>query len=269
MKNLAKSLLIALVYACSFSGIFCWEGKVFETQGRKVSVYSGNSSGINQGTVLYVIEEGKVVGEGRVSSILHTKVFLMLTTGEAKKGNIVSTIKPAGNQKNSKFDNRLIEAARTGDLNNFKAALSSGANANAKDAKGVPVLCLAAASHQATREVREEFLKLLLDGGANVNALDNEGHTALMWASGYYFTESMKILIKAGADVNIVGRDGNTALIIAAGGDWPESVRLLLAAKADVTRKNKAGKTALAAAIQRKYDEDEIINMLKSAGASE
>lgn len=72
---------------------------------------------------------------------------------------------------------------------------------------------------------------LLLDAGANVNSQDNNGFTALMFASEYGDTKLARILIDAGADVNIKNNNGDTSLIIAYqsqpnnGGDMAELLR--------------------------------------------
>ena len=62
----------------------------------------------------------------------------------------------------------------------------------------------------------------LLTIGADVNAKDNEGMTALMYAQT---PEQTKLLINAGADVNARSYWGNTALTLA---KTPEQTKLLL-----------------------------------------
>jgi len=45
-------------------------------------------------------------------------------------------------------------------------------------------------------------VKRLIESGADVNAQDNEGWTALMWASEAGYIKVAKLLIEEGADVN-------------------------------------------------------------------
>ncbi len=45
-------------------------------------------------------------------------------------------------------------------------------------------------------------IKALLEAGADVNAKDNDGLTALMWAAVRGHTETAQALLEAGADVN-------------------------------------------------------------------
>ncbi|MBQ6002370.1 MAG: ankyrin repeat domain-containing protein, partial [Synergistaceae bacterium] len=51
--------------------------------------------------------------------------------------------------------------------------------------------------------------------GANVNAKDNKGYTALMWAAEKGHTEIAEMLINHGADVNAENNSGFTALMLA------------------------------------------------------
>ncbi|HEX7722781.1 MAG TPA: ankyrin repeat domain-containing protein, partial [Pyrinomonadaceae bacterium] len=66
----------------------------------------------------------------------------------------------------------------------------------------------------------------------------------------------------AGADVNAVDGDGWTALMRA---NDVENVRILLNAGADMTLKNKDGKTALTLSAEQ----EDIAKLLRSRGAPE
>ncbi|MDN5864751.1 MAG: ankyrin repeat domain-containing protein [Gammaproteobacteria bacterium] len=82
-----------------------------------------------------------------------------------------------------------------------------------------------------------------------------------------YCLRCAKMLIEAGADVNAVGNAGNTPLILAARAENPlPIVRLLVKAGANVDYCNpETGITALNAA--RKASNTAVVNYLKSHGA--
>ena len=61
-----------------------------------------------------------------------------------------------------------------------------------------------------------EIVEMLLTKGADVNARDEGGWTALKRAAGQGHTEIVEMLLAKGADVNAKDEDGGTALIEAA-----------------------------------------------------
>ena len=81
---------------------------------------------------------------------------------------------------------------------------------------------------QASLEGNNEKVKELLDGGANVNASDQEGHTALMFAAYNGHLEIVRALTESGAIVDQRDLMGRTALLYASSGPFPETVKILL-----------------------------------------
>lgn len=83
-----------------------------------------------------------------------------------------------------------------------------------------------------------EICKLLLDKGADINAKNSQGRTALMEATepSYYgtvakdFAKLCKLLISKGANVNAEDNEGWTALMLAAAHDNKEISELLIRA---------------------------------------
>jgi len=76
------------------------------------------------------------------------------------------------------------------------------------------------------------YTRALIDAGADINAKDEAGSTALMVASEYGRTEIVKLLIATGADVNIKNELGWTALMWASRWGRKETVKLLIDAGA-------------------------------------
>lgn len=90
----------------------------------------------------------------------------------------------------------------------------------------------------------EDFVRLLLDHGADPNARDGAGATALMWAAGDI--GKVRLLLASGAQVNAASEDGKTPLMIAARQEGAVAlVRLLLERGAEVNAKDIQGATAL------------------------
>ena len=84
-----------------------------------------------------------------------------------------------------------------------------------------------------------EATQFLLDSGLDVNAVDKEGMTALMYSNN---SENTQVLIDAGADVNAKDNDGQTALMQAGDGD---NARTLIDFGADINAKDNDGMNAL------------------------
>lgn len=104
----------------------------------------------------------------------------------------------------------------------------------------MPIICSLDLDQDLINAMTVEETDRLIKAGANVNATDRDGETALMKAST---VEQTKLLIEAGADTNATSDyDGDTALMFA---NTHEQTRLLLESKAYVNARNFNGKTAL------------------------
>ena len=89
----------------------------------------------------------------------------------------------------------LINAAARMDLNDVETFIRDGADVNARDKRGRTALM------QASTRGSLEVAALLLKSGADVNAKDSNGGTALLAASGRGGLEVVKLLLENGADV--------------------------------------------------------------------
>ena len=113
-----------------------------------------------------------------------------------------------------------------------------------------------------TKEVQH-----LLDQGMSPNFRDETfpHATALQWAVLQGRTEVARLLLDRGADVNAVNDLGGTALQIAAWHGHAEIVRLLLERGADINRQSNTGWTALHAAARQGHEE--VVRILLQQGA--
>jgi len=131
----------------------------------------------------------------------------------------------------------LFEALRQGDTENLRTAIRAGADVNSRAADGTTLLMQAAVYATAAD------LEFLLAHGADANANDNAGHTALMRAVPDL--AKVKLLVEHGANVNALA-DGTTPLLIAAGIPHAEAlVRYLLEKGADLAAVNHLGADAV------------------------
>ena len=91
----------------------------------------------------------------------------------------------------------LMNAAKNGDLDGSQRAIASGANVNATNETGVSALYIAAGLGH------KEVTKLLIEKGANVNAKTGGGFTPLMQAALTGQVEIARMLLDAGADATV------------------------------------------------------------------
>lgn len=75
---------------------------------------------------------------------------------------------------------------------------------------------------------KETIVKLLIDGGADLNLKNTIKETALMMAAKQPNERIVKLLIKAGADLNLINMYEETALNYAINGDNEINIELLI-----------------------------------------
>jgi ankyrin repeat protein len=138
-----------------------------------------------------------------------------------------------------------------------KSVLVQGANVNAKDRHGETALM------QASLWGHIDAVRLLVANGANVNAKDRVGMTTLMFAAYRHNTGCVTYLASHGADTRARRNDGRSVLMWACIANDPEAVRFLLSKGVDVNCTDKSGHAALQWAA---YHPD-VIDILKAHGA--
>jgi ankyrin repeat protein len=117
---------------------------------------------------------------------------------------------------------KFYSATRENNLNQLKALLDQKSSADTADDHGITPLMVAAEIGSL------DAMRILIDHGADVNAQNDFGSTALMWSVSD--PAKVRLLLDHGAQVDLTARSGRTALIIAAfTNPSAEVVRLLLA----------------------------------------
>lgn len=92
----------------------------------------------------------------------------------------------------------LFMACTNGNAAIIEALLKAGADANAVNANGTSALMTASAAGNA------DAVKVLIDHGANVNAKESaHGQTALMFAAALNRADAIKVLLAHGAEANV------------------------------------------------------------------
>lgn len=119
----------------------------------------------------------------------------------------------------------LIQAVKRGEVDEVKRLLRDGADPNAKNEKGEPMMYLAAS------ENRPDCIQLLNENGADINAPLKKGYTPIMVAAHKGNIEALTMLSRLGADATISIRHQGTrktALDFAQGKQWFNAARALL-----------------------------------------
>lgn len=108
---------------------------------------------------------------------------------------------------------------------------------------------------KAAREGDKDHLLTLLNIGANINAQDDEGNTAVMAATQQNQMEIVQVLIVHGADINIRNKRLDNVLLYAGAEGLLEIVQLAIQAGADTTITNRYGGIAIIPACERGHIE--------------
>lgn len=158
----------------------------------------------------------------------------------------------------------LIFATQSGDAEAIQDMIARGAELDATDENGRTALMI------ATHANWIEAARLLIEAGADVNAKDNIDDSPYLYAGARGHLEILKLTLAHGADLTSTNRYGGTALIPAAERGHLETVRTLIAAGVKVDHVNKLGWTALLEAVilgDGGPRHVSIVDMLIGAGA--
>ena len=151
----------------------------------------------------------------------------------------------------------LFAAIQRGAVADVERLLKSGVSANAANADGTPALMAATLFGNA------RMVDVLLKHRADPNRTGASGTTALMWAVPDL--AKVRLLVAGGANVNARSETDRTALLVAA--SYPGTVdilQLLVERGADVRAQDRGGATALALAVRSA--DSEVVRFLADRG---
>ena len=174
---------------------------------------------------------------------------------------------------NVNINDQLFEAVKSGKLDEVRDLVSKGADVKAKDKDGCTPTSLAMSLgkldiflYLASKDIDVtialdkngvthlmacaalgdlNLVKGLIDNGADINAVDNDGWTVMHGTVCHDHWETIKFLIDNGANVNAKIKDGTTPLMLATINNHLEIVKLLVANGADVNAQDNKGRTPM------------------------
>jgi ankyrin repeat protein len=280
------------------------EDAVLAEAGEVPSVRNGNPCNIQRDGLGFVFTSGRPNRQAREAD--GGELTALIYAARAGSIDAARVLLDAGADVNqvSKYGwSPLLAATQNRNYQLAKFLIERGADVNRANKGGWTPLYLATDNRNLeggdyptrTPDMNDlEFIKLLLDSGAEPNAqliestetrtvftnqwLDEEGATAFLRASQSGDVELMRLLLEHGADPKINTKLGVTPLAAAAGIGWVEGVtserspaqtveaiKLLLELGIDPDYQAKTGRTALHGAAHK--GATEVVRVLVAAGA--
>ena len=127
---------------------------------------------------------------------------------------------------------------------------------------------LSAAARKIINDISCEYrFAYILNKGANINTVDKDGDSPLIYATKNNQPFIVDMLVRAGANVNIINKDGMTALMFSIINDMATTSKLLINAGTNlnhiaISQDGKATNTAFSLAME--YDRDDIAKYIIS-----
>lgn len=163
------------------------------------------------------------------------------------------------------LNSELIAAADRGDTDALRRLLADGAEINARDERGRTAVLAATYGHHTAA------VQTLIQAGADINIRDERLDNPFLYAGAEGLIDILRLTIDAGADPALTNRFGGTALIPACERGHVEVVELLLTrTRVNVNHINNLGWTALLEAIVLSDGgppHQEIVRLLIAHGA--
>ena len=157
----------------------------------------------------------------------------------------------------------LMIAAANGNLELMKLFLEKGAEVDAVDKNGTTAI------YYAILRNKPAAVKFLIEKNTDINHKSTTDLTPLMGAARMKRAEIIPILLKAGAKINEQNQSKITALHFAVASGDKETVKAILKGKPDINLKDKRGATPIVTAISRGgYSSYETVPMLLELGAN-
>lgn len=210
---------------------------------------------------------GKIIkiypdGDLRVTLDGHTWTFnpLSVTKIASLPQSMIPPSSPPADGSGIEVEKLLRDAARgeagLSAVMEFLKKYSGNVDARPSGLCGGKKTCLQVAAHQGNREL----CVLLLDAGASLRAIDEDGDLPLHYAAFGNQAGVMELLLTRGAPIDVVNNSGCTALHVSVNKENSACVQVLLSHGCNVNLQDSYGDTALHDAISK--DATDIMDAL-------
>ncbi|KAL3872908.1 hypothetical protein ACJMK2_036086, partial [Sinanodonta woodiana] len=253
-------LYVAVSYGCkSLMRILIERGAKVNKVASKTIFCTALDQAIQRGDseILDILLSSKKIKVNKTSSRNETALHLAVLIGR----KFVSTLLSAGADPNIVYNHTtcLMHAVSSQDEETTKLLLDHGANVKAKDRDG----------HEAIFYVPRtcaNLYRLLLDAGADPNAIDSSGFPLLVNCTSAGNYDSVKTIIEHGADVNLTNSVQYSSLHMAAWNGHTDCVDLLIKSGAIHDKQTSDGNTPLALACHGNHPK--VVDLLLSLGCN-
>ena len=219
--------------------------------------------------------------EPKAEAINSEALFIAAKEGNPKKvDSLLANGAPVDAKQAPDGLTPLIIAIQWGHLPVVQALMKAGADVNLKDDlnQATPLMWAVRKGDKkpmrltATIEQKYPIADFLLETGADVNARNRWGGTAIQWAADSKNLRMVERLIRKKADVNAADEAKLTPLMVAAnyeGPEYLEMVKLLIRAGARVNDSDELGMTPLMKASMNHYKTDTVRFLLANGAQIE
>lgn len=161
-------------------------------------------------------------------------------------------------------ENKLFKAISNGDVLGVKQLVEGGVPLNSSDEFGTSAFIKALQHSRYPKDNFIQIAQILADAGADINAVNIYGATALHMSARHNKKEVVEFLLGLGADINILDQYKRNAIYEAVRCSNIDITKLLVTSGGDINNKDIYGDTILHTSVL--YENHDIIKLLINLG---